>query len=273
MAVGRDWAAWEVASAELLPAPDADLADDPLVLLEAVAFRSLLSEIEAFWRAPLLEAVLLALTTPSSLYKHCVRGDVFYLELLYRAYLHRHHRTRVRFHNATAAIEAVLPAAARPRGYHYRGSGSAALPSGVNTDRWYHPGPSGLSRLWLHVGGDGDGGDALRALYAPSWGAPSPSSAGRLDSPVGRGHVAFRHDFSSANASHACAVVAALLRLPAAAAALQLSSGVPAQLLTTQCSDVLPRGHAQLLHAFAAGGAVPPPSYWRHRSEWGPDFR
>ena len=35
MAVGRDWAAWEVASAELLPVPDADLADDPLVLLEA----------------------------------------------------------------------------------------------------------------------------------------------------------------------------------------------------------------------------------------------
>ena len=167
----------------------------------------------------------------------------------------------------------MLPAAARPRGYHYRGSGSAALPSGVNTDRWFHPGPSGLSRLWLHVGGDGDGGDALRALYAPSRGAPSPSGAGWLDSPVGRGHVAFRHDFSSANASHACAVVAALLRLPAAAAALQLSSGVPAQLLTTQCSDVLPRGHAQLLHAFAAGGAVPPPSYWRHRSEWGPDFR
>ena len=99
MAVGRDWAAWEVASAELLPAPDADLADDPLVLLEAhrlsqaaarsrvagglpvarvppyesrlpsgsphcicmqaVTFRSLLSELEAFWRAPLLEAVSL----------------------------------------------------------------------------------------------------------------------------------------------------------------------------------------------------------------------
>lgn len=95
-AIGRDWAAWEhlVLELSLLPAPDADLADDPLLVLERGAFDELWTAVEAHWRADFAEAVLLALTSPASLYKHCVRGDVLFLEILYKAYLHhRQHRS------------------------------------------------------------------------------------------------------------------------------------------------------------------------------------
>lgn len=82
-AIGRDWAAWEesVGDLRLMPSPDADLADDALLVLERASFDDLWSTIEAFHRAPFAEAVLLALTSPASLYKHCVRGDVLFLEL------------------------------------------------------------------------------------------------------------------------------------------------------------------------------------------------
>ena len=305
MAIGRDWAAWEEASREMLPAPDADVADDPLLVIEAESFGALWSEVEAFWRAPLAEASLVALTTPSSLYKHCVRGDVFFLEVLYRAYLHRHRRhphhahhadadagppgaaagRRYHFRNATALIEAALPAAARPRGYHYRHAADATLPSGVDTGRWYHPGPSGFSRLWLHatVADGGIFAAAAHVLYA--------AGAGKEATPP---RVAFRHDYGAMvgmggggsvggahenvpNASHACDVLAAVLRLPAPAAALQLSGAVPAEALWRECADVVraasdaARPHGPFVEV--SRGVVPPPSYWRHRGEWAPDFR
>ena len=317
MAIGRDWVAWEEASRELLPAPDADVADDPLLVLEAESFGALWAEVETFWRAPLAEATLVALTTPSSLYKHCVRGDVFFLEVLYRSYLYRHRRhphhphhadaaevaaaahtaaaaapastvgplgaaaagRRYHFRNATALIEAALPAVARPRGYHYRHAADATLPSAVDTGRWYHPGPSGFSRLWLHATG-ADGGAfaaAAHALYAGG-------GVGKEEP-----RVAFRHDYgtlgggggenvpNAPNASHACAVLAAVLRLPAPAAALQLSGAVPAEALWRECADVLraagdtARPHGPFVEV--SRGVVPPPSYWKHRGEWAPDFR
>ena len=46
-AIGRSWAEWEavVAQLELMPAPDADFADDPMLVLEASAFGSLWSRV------------------------------------------------------------------------------------------------------------------------------------------------------------------------------------------------------------------------------------
>ena len=154
MAIGRNWADWEAAvdALDLTPAPDADLSDDPLLVLDVHAFASLWTAVEAFWQAPFADAVLLSLLTPASLYKHCIRGDVLFLETLYRAYLHRHRRLRpgaggrtnisdgsggstgdgsahYRFQNATAKIASVLPHAAEPLGFAYR---PPRLPSAVD---------------------------------------------------------------------------------------------------------------------------------------------
>ena len=275
MAIGRDWASWEQASELLLPAPDADVADDAMLVLDAKPFHEMVHTIETHWRAPLAEAVLLALTTPGTLYKHCVRGDVFFLELTYRSYLfHRRHRPSshkdtnpITFLNATARIEAHLPVAALPVGYAYRSS----TPLPEVTRNWYHASPSGYSRLWLHVKGGNEprnGHDeetALRELYTR---APGPL-------------VAFRHDFGAiGNLTHACAVMTAVLRLSAPAAALQLSSGpIPAELWRT-CESLRaarvggPFVVEESLHQ-AGGSAVSPanlPRYIAHRSEWVPSY-
>ena len=153
MAIGRDWQAWEelIAKEELLPAPDSDLADDPLLVLNASIFAELWNHLEATWRAPFADAVLLSLLTPADLYKHCVRGDVVFLELMYRSFVFKFHsrasaRTEgshvYQFHNSTAVLEMTYPVAASPVGSAYR----SVLP-GAADHSWFHPAPSGFSRL------------------------------------------------------------------------------------------------------------------------------
>ena len=266
-AIGRDWAAWEavVDELDLLPGPDVDLADDPMLVVESNAFMSMWSAVESHWRSQFAEAVLVSLTTPDSLYKHCVRGDVNFLEITYRAWLYRHHRRhRHLFVNSTALIEATLPLGARPLGFSYK---PALLPSAIDA-KWFHAAPSGLSRLWLHAVGDGEAAaEAARALRTLYEGSP----------PL----VAFRHAFDGqawANATgRACQAIELLQEMRAPAAALQLSSGAPPASLWHDC------GLASSLSRVIGGqgGAStkvdegqPPerPRYARHSGEWEPGY-
>ena len=280
MAIGRDWAAWEAAAADLMPAPDADLADEPLLVLDRGPFLRLWVRVEAHWHAGFADAILVALTTPSSLYKHCVRGDVFFLELSYRAWLFKHHRREggegsvggggggsrlFSFRNSTQKlVESPLPRAAHPVGYAYRPS---TLPLAVDR-QWYHAGPSGLSRIWLHLGAQ----EALdsRAVAAVFEHPPAP-------------RVAFRHDFSlladaGANATfaaeHACRVINTVLQLQAPAAALQLASGPVPPGLWSRCAALQANGSRSTPVGPESGAAGPSGAepYMRHRSEWMPGY-
>ena len=228
------------------------------------------------------EAVLVALTTPASLYKHCVRGDVLFLEQMYRSFLWARpagaaprqwevateaasaagggqesapahpHRARFAFRNSTALIEAALPAAARPLGF---ASGRAGhLPGGVD-GRWFHTAPSGLSRLLLHVAAGEHAARAVRAIFEQ------------------QALVAFRHDFATlaaaeVNRSHACVVAALVLRMEGAAAALQLSSVTPAE-LWRECAAL----RAGARGPFWEGAEAATPRYAGHSSEWVPGYR
>ena len=89
-AVGRDWAAWENVTrwARLLPAPDADFAAEPLLVYEAHAFDGFWRTVERAWRGrPFVEALLDAMVSGGGLWKHCLRGDVYFLEVSFRAFL------------------------------------------------------------------------------------------------------------------------------------------------------------------------------------------
>jgi len=290
LAIGRDWAAWEAVSAELrlTPAPDADLADDPLLVLEAGAFSAMWRSIERHWASNLAEGVLVALTTPEALYKHCVRGDALFLEITYRMWQHQRLHTGVSprheigrperggsvppprhadatdagraptFRNATALVEAVLPPAARPLGFAHR---PPLLPSSIDA-RWFHAAPSGLSRLWLYASADDGLGTAaakaIERLYEHASAAPATPPL-----------VALRFDFEmpwANGTAHACRVLdIAVRRLRAPAGAMLLSSSVP-DALWRECADALRGVHAP------AGVMPPRPKYWRHRAEWEPAY-
>ena len=228
-AIGRDWAAWEDATTELMlmPAPDADLADDPLLVLDRGPFMALWAQIETYWRAPLFTAMMRALTSPAALYKHCVRGDVLFLELSYRAFVYhlqqssrprqqppprprRWQRTLAEDHRVSAAgrIESVvqLGASTSSKALHFRNSTAvieAVLPSAARPlgfpqpsmlplgmdGRWYHASPSGWSRLWLHLQ-DGASARAIRALHQAGRRAASEAHGSNgIDAPF----VAFRY--------------------------------------------------------------------------------
>ena len=299
MAIGRDWAAWEqvAAAEELLPAPDADLADDPLLVVEGHAFAAMWNRIENHWHAPFLDAVLLALLTPADLYKHCVRGDVLYLELLYRSYLHKYRRALgggnggggggggssggssgeqsaagesgaasedghlFHFRNVTAVLEATLPSAARPLGVAYK---PPTLPSAADA-HWFHAAPSGLSRLWMHLNGTHSVREAVRALYSQPLGESSSHGA-----PL----VAARLDMG---AETRCEAVELILRLPGAAVALTLSSHVPAS-LWQECPGLAASKAAGRPGGLMGGlgpsvqGVVSPPRYASHMGEWLPTY-
>ena len=311
MAIGRDWRAWEevVAAAELLPSPDADLSDDPLLVLEAGAFAELWNRVEAHWRAPFADAVVLSLTTPAALYKHCVRGDVLFLELLYRSYLFKFRRAhadgahadgahadvahadgahtnggrdngahddgqpRVHFRNATALLERAWPLAARPLGVAFR---PAVLPSAAD-GRWFHAAPSGLARAWLHLDGTRASREALSALHlgalvmqhAAKHAPQHPAQHVARLSPL----VAARVDLAEANS---CSAIELLLSLPPPAASLSLGSHAPSK-LWQQC-PALAHG-AQIGQSGAKppvgpflDGEVAAQKYQAHQAEWGPVY-
>lgn len=235
--------------------------------------------VEAHWRAPFAEALLIGLTTPVGLYKHCVRGDVLFLEIMYRSWLHKHHRHQrqperspppmaadgapasatasttapaaasgrraYRFANSTALIEAVMPRAARPIGFSYK---PALLPSAIDA-KWYHPAPASLSRLWLYAASD-DGAlaaeatKALGQLYAhPA--APPSSSAGFLGSGgsilSSSPLVAWRFpfDLNWANASHRGCATLERLGAMGAPAAAMLLSSALPRWLWHECGAAL----------------------------------
>ena len=244
-AIGRSWADWEkvaINELSLLPGPDADFSDDPLLVVEGHSFSKMWNHIESHWRSNFAEAVLIGLLNPSDLYKHCVRGDVLFLELTYKAWLYyhqhspHHHKqheqqsgnqpqattTQYRFQNSTALIESYYPAAARPLGFDYRRS-DYHLPSAIDA-KWFHPAPSGLSRMWLHA----TPGDESSSISSSS-SAAAANAIKRVYE--GEGLVAFRHNFDLqwANATlRGCAIVELIQsRLRGSAAAMQLSGDAP----------------------------------------------
>ena len=273
MAIGRDWQAWEelITKEELLPAPDSDIADDPLLVLNASIFAELWNHLEGTWRAPFADAVLLSLLMPADLYKHCVRGDVLFLELMYRSFVFKFHsrasaRTvgghvyRYQFRNSTAVLETTYPVAASPVGSAYR----SVLP-GAADHSWFHPAPSGFSRLWLHLNGSLQVREAIRAVY----GGGARSSSTPL--------VAARLDLRGASR---CEAVDLILQMPGGAAALMLPSSPAPATLWAECEGLkATRSKLGSTLSGLGGGAGPfidaavdPPAYLRHRGEWVPEY-
>ena len=264
-----------------------DLADDPLLLLDSTLFVELWETLERAWQAPFADAVLKALLSPADLYKHCVRGDVLYLELLYRSFLYRYarrtdstdihsvvHRSQHRddgfgaasasgaagprwlFRNATALIEATLPRGARPLGAAYK---PPTLPAATD-QHWFHAGPSGVSRLWMHLNGTEHTRAAIQEVYRGGRGGHAPLVAARLD----------------LRSATRCEAVDLILRTPGPAAAMMLSSHAPAA-LWNECSELAARGQSGRVGGAAgpflpADAVVSPPRYWSHRGEWLPEY-
>jgi hypothetical protein len=150
---------------------------------------------------------------------------------------------------------------------HSYGLKPAQLPSAID-GIWYHPGPSGLSRLWLYAAAEGGtGADAANALVRMYQGTRDERHR-RGVAPL----LAFRFDWGMAWANgtaRACRLIELVHRLHAPAAAMQLSSAPPDALLWRECAalrDALPAGGG------ASWEALPRPKYWRHRGEWEPAF-
>lgn len=314
-AIGRDWASWErlaIGELSLMPAADADLADDPLLVLEGGAFSRMWNTIEGHWHGNLAEATLVALTRPADLYKHCVRGDVMFLELTYRSWMYRHHWRhddeqteasddppimnsatgaampggregtahasayvpRVRFRNSTAIIESIFPATARPVGFSFK---PPLLPSAIDT-KWYHAAPTGFSRLWLYAAGD----DELSVEAARVLRQLPPTSVPAFRGVYGLGWAN--------GTARACRVLDLAMRMHGPAAAMQLSSEAPPH-LWDECGREARGGaspHGGGAHSGLGGGPSYGPSsatsstsgtltgarprYWGHRGEWEPAF-
>ncbi|KAL1511095.1 hypothetical protein AB1Y20_005917 [Prymnesium parvum] len=261
-AIGRDWAMWEnlTRQAHLLPAPDADLAADPLLVFDAAAFGAYWRAVERAWGGrPLADALLDAMVARGSLWKHCLRGDVFFLELSYRSFLYHHFEPNgsVRFHNATRLIRHAFPPAARPLGHAY-----PPAPRGFG-QRWFHAAPAGVSRLWYHFGSNGSE-SGIEAFYRTS---PRP---------------AFRYDFSEFHEGGAqggaarsiredCEVLRLIARLPdASAASLQVDSLSPGEALRNACATLLDT-RLRIPPVPWVPGQRSSPAFWRHRWEWFPD--
>ena len=147
MAIGRDWASWEQASELLPPAPDADVADDAMLVLDAKPFPRWFTPSKLIGEHPWLKRYCLHSRHPEPC-TSIAYAETSFLELTYRSYL---------FHVGIGPLsqgyqpdylpecdcsdQAHLPVAAPPVGWpidHPRHC--------LRSHNWYHASPSGYSR-------------------------------------------------------------------------------------------------------------------------------